>query len=134
MKVKLKRQHIKSLKEEVQRVHPIEACGMLFGKMNPTEALVEKVVTAPNVLRSEKRFEIHPETVVKMILESEKEGQEFVGLFHSHSAPAYPSSIDIKFMKLWGDAIWLILATFDGKFAAFQMMDGKVKKAVLEIE
>jgi proteasome lid subunit RPN8/RPN11 len=134
LKVKLKRQHIKALKEEAQKVQPIEACGMLFGKMNPTAAVVEKVVIAPNMLRSRKRFEIHPEIVVKRILESEKDGLDFIGLFHSHRAPAYPSSIDIKSMKLWGDAIWLILALIDGKFAAFQMIDEKIEEVALQIE
>jgi proteasome lid subunit RPN8/RPN11 len=122
LKVKLKRQHIKALKEEAQKVQPIEACGMLFGKMNPTAAVVEKVVIAPNMLRSRKRFEIHPEIVVKRILESEKDGLDFIGLFHSHRAPAYPSSI------------WLILALIDGKFAAFQMIDEKIEEVALQIE
>lgn len=134
VRVKLKRQHIESLKEEAQRVQPIEACGMLFGRMNPTAAIVEKVITAPNILQSKKSFEIHPEIVVRTILESEKDGLEFIGLFHSHPAPAYPSSIDIKSMKLWGDAIWLILTLIDGKFAAFQMIDEKIEEVALQIE
>jgi proteasome lid subunit RPN8/RPN11 len=121
------------LEEEARRVHPVEACGILFGKLNHAEAVVEKVVIAPNILRSGERFEINPETVVKAILESEKKGLYFIGLFHSHPAPANPSLVDIEFMKLWGDAIWLILSLTDGKLAAFQMKDGLLEEVAIEL-
>ena len=75
----LRRHHISLLREEARRVHPIEACGILFGKLNQAKAVVEKVVMAPNILRSGERFEINPETVVKAIAESEKKGLPFIG-------------------------------------------------------
>ena len=128
----LRRHHISLLREEARRVHPIEACGILFGKLNPAEAVVEKVVMAPNVLCSSERFEINSETVVKAIAESEKKGLHFIGLFHSHPASANPSLVDMKFMKLWGDAIWLILSLTDGKLAAFQMKDGLLEEVALD--
>jgi proteasome lid subunit RPN8/RPN11 len=115
-------------------VHPVEACGILFGQTSLTKAVVEKVVLAPNTLRSGERFEINPETVVKAIVESEKKGLHFVGLFHSHPAPATPSLVDVKFMKLWGDAIWLILSSTEDKIAAFQMKDGKLEEVTLDLE
>ena len=132
MNLRLRPYHIRLLKEEARRVHPIEACGILFGKLNQAEAVVEKVVMAPNVLRSGERFEINPETAVKAIAESEKNGLHFIGLFHSHSAPANPSLVDMKFMKLWGDAIWLILSLTDGKLAAFQMKDDELEEVALD--
>ena len=134
MNLRLRRHHIRLLKEEARRVHPIEACGILFGKLNHAEAVVEKVVIAPNILRSGERFEINPETVVKAIAESEKKGLHFIGLFHSHPASANPSLVDMKFMKLWGDAIWLILSLTDGKLAAFQMKDGLLEEVALELD
>lgn len=106
---------------------------MLFGKLSHTEAVVEKIQFVPNKLHSPVKFEIDPERVVAAFTEAEKEGLEFIGLFHSHPAPAAPSSIDLEGMKLWGDALWLILSLTDGELAAYQLMDGSVEEATLQI-
>jgi proteasome lid subunit RPN8/RPN11 len=132
--LQLQRRHADLLKREAKKVHPIEACAMLFGKMSQNEAAVEKVEVAPNELQSTVRFEIDPAKVAAAFTEAEEEGLDFIGLFHSHPAPAAPSPIDIKFMKLWGDALWLILSSTDGKLAAYQLTDGTVKEATLRIE
>jgi len=130
----LRRHHVDLLKQEAEKVHPVEACAMLFGKLSQNEAVVEKVEFAPNRLQSTVRFEVAPEKVAAAITEAEKEGLDFIGLFHSHPAPAAPSSIDVKYMKLWGDALWLILSSTDGNLTAHQLMDDTVKEATLRIE
>ena len=107
---------------------------MLFGKLSQTRAVVEKVEVAQNRLRSTTRFEVDPAKVAAAITAAEKEGLEFIGLFHSHPALAAPSTIDQKFMRLWGDALWLILSSNDGNLAAYQLMDGTIKEATIRIE
>ena len=134
MILRLRRQHVDLLKQEAEKVHPVEACALLFGKLSQNEAVVEKVELAPNELQSTVRFEIDPEKVAAAITEAEKEGLEFIGLFHSHPAPAAPSPIDLKFMKLWGDALWLILSSIDGNLAAYQLSDGTVKEVTIRME
>lgn len=106
---------------------------MLFGKLSDNKASVEKVEVAPNLLQSPARFEIDPIRVVSLFNKAEEEGLEFIGLFHSHPAPATPSPIDLKFMKLWGEALWLILSSTDGNLAAYQIKDGKVEEAIIRI-
>jgi len=132
--LRLRRHHVDLLKREAEKVHPVEACALLFGKLSQNEAIVEKVEFAPNRLQSTVRFEIDPEKVAAAITEAEKEGLDFVGLFHSHPAPAAPSPIDLKYMKLWGDALWLILSSTDGNLAAYHLMEDAVKEATLRIE
>lgn len=134
MILRLRRQHVDLLKQEAEKVHPVEACAMLFGKLSQNEAVVEKVELAPNELQSTVRFEIDPEKVAAAITEAEEEGLDFIGLFHSHPAPVAPSPIDLKYMKLWGDALWLILSSIDGNLAAYQLSDGKVKEATIRME
>ncbi len=134
MILQLQRHHIDLLKQETKKVHPIEACAMLFGKLSQNEARVEKVEVAPNELQSTTRFEIDPQRVVTAFTEADEEGLDFIGLFHSHPAPAVPSPIDLKFMKLWGDAFWLILSSIDGNLAAYQIKDDKVTEATIRIE
>jgi len=134
MILRLKTQQLRFLKEETRRVHPVEACAILFGKTTQREAIVKRVVTAPNVLKSTTRFEIDPKVFFDAFMQADEEGLEFIGLFHSHPAPAYPSGVDLKFMRLWGDAVWLILSSIYNNFAAFQMTDGKVSEVTVKTD
>ncbi|UCD39990.1 MAG: M67 family metallopeptidase, partial [Candidatus Bathyarchaeota archaeon] len=116
------------------KAHPIEACALLFGKLTQKGAVVKRVVVTSNKLQSTVRFEIDPETFVKAFTEAEKEGLDFIGLFHSHPAPATPSLIDLKYMKLWGDALWLILSSTKDSLAAYQIKNGKVRQITMKVE
>jgi proteasome lid subunit RPN8/RPN11 len=133
MILRLRRHHVDLLRREAEKVHPVEACALLFGKLSRNEAVVEKVEFAPNRLQSTVRFEVDPEKVAAAITEAEKEGLDFIGLFHSHPAPAAPSPIDLKYMKLWGDALWLILSSIDGNLAAYQLTDDTAEEATIRI-
>ncbi len=107
---------------------------MLFGKLTRKEAVVKRVVVAPNKLQSSVRFEIDPEMFANAFTEADNEGLDFIGLFHSHPAPADPSLIDLKYMKLWGDALWLILSSTNGGLAAYQMRSGNVQEIIIKVE
>ena len=132
--LRLQRSHVELLKQEAERVFPVEACAILFGNLTENEAIVEKVEITQNRLRSSTRFEVDPSTVARSIVEAEKEGFEFVGLFHSHPASAFPSEIDRKFMRLWGDAVWLILSSTENKLDAFQLVDDELKQVAIRID
>jgi proteasome lid subunit RPN8/RPN11 len=134
MILRLTTQQLNLLKEEVRKVHPIEACALIFGKITPKEIVVEKIVTVSNVLRSEVRFEIDPKTFYDTFLQSTRNGLEFIGFFHSHPAPANPSAIDLEFMRLWGEAVWLIFSSTEDRLAAFQIIGGKVTSLILKAE
>jgi len=134
MILRLSTQQLQFLREEVRRVHPIEGCAILFGKTTRREAVVKRVVTVPNVLKSITRFEIDPKAFFDAFMQADEEGLDFIGLFHSHPAPAYPSGVDLKFMRLWGNTFWLILSSIYDNFAAFQMTDGKVSEVTVETD
>ncbi|MFX0200154.1 MAG: M67 family metallopeptidase [Candidatus Hodarchaeota archaeon] len=129
----MKHQHAHLLREEAQKVFPIEACAMLFGESKQKEVIVKKVVVALNKLQSLTRFEIDPETVFRAFNGAEHRGLDLIGLFHSHPAPATPSSIDLKHMKFWGDIVWLILSSTSGDLCAYVMKNGSVKEIPIEI-
>lgn len=122
------------LKAEATKDFPVEACALLFGKLAKDRAIVTKVVIAHNILESSTRFEVDPTFVFSILGQAEKEGLDFVGLFHSHPAPATPSPIDLRYMKLWGSTIWLILSTIDGKIAAFQKIDDQPKRIEIAVK
>jgi len=122
------------LREAARKTHPVEACAILFGRLINDEAMVTKVVVAPNLLQSTVRFEIDPQTVFNAFEQAELEGLCFIGLFHSHPAPAHPSAVDLQYMRLWGEAVWLVLSSVNGGIAAFQMKNDKVNEVALKIE
>ena len=134
MILRLQRLHVNSLKQESEKMQPIEACALLFGKFSHDEAVVKKVEFAPNKLQSPVKFQIDPEKVAATFTRTEKEDLEFIGIFHSHPAPAEPSSIDLEGMKLWGDALWLILSLTDGELAAYQLIVDSVEEMPLQID
>jgi len=122
------------LKEVTRKSFPVEACAILFGKIAAEEAIVTKIVVAPNILQSSVRFKINPETVINAFKRADREGLQFIGLFHSHPAPANPTTTDLQYMKLWPYAIWLILSATTNGIAAFHMTNDKVQKVALKIE
>jgi len=134
MILRLCTQQLRFLRKEARRVHPIEACAILFGKTNRRGAIVKRVVTLQNVLKSTTRFEIASKAFFGAFMQAEKDGLEFIGLFHSHPAQAYPSVVDLEFMRLWGDAVWLILSSTHDNFAAFQMRDGNVRAVTVKTD
>jgi len=134
MILRLSSRQLQLLRGEARKVHPIEACAILFGKTTRRGAIVRRVVTVPNVLKSTTRFEIDPKAFFDAFMQADKDGLEFIGLFHSHPAPAYPSGVDLKFMRLWGDAVWLILSSTQGNFAAFRMIGSKVSELAVKTD
>ncbi len=133
MILRIQRKHVNLLKQEARKVDPIEACALLFGKIHDDEVLVRKVVVTDNKLHSTRRFEISAETAVDSMAAAEREGLEFIGFFHSHPAPATPSRIDMRFMRLWGDAVWLILSLTDSELKAYQLKDGEIRKVAMNV-
>jgi len=122
------------LRNESTKTHPIEACALLFGRLIDKEAVVTRVVTMPNVLNSSIRFEADPQTVFDTFEQADRDELQFIGLFHSHPAPASPSGVDLQYMRLWGEAVWLILSSSDGNMAAFQMINGNIHEVTLKVE
>jgi len=127
-------EQLRLLRDESRKTHPVEACALLFGRLIDEEAVVTRVVVVPNLLKSPVRFEADPQTVFNTFEQADRDRLQFIGLFHSHPAPPCPSAVDLKYMKLWGEAVWLILSSGDENMAAFQMIDGDVHEVALKIE
>jgi len=134
MEFRLTAQKLTFLRKEARKAYPVEACGLLFGKLTEKEAVVERVVVTPNVLKSTVGFEIDSKAFYDAFIEADKEGLEFIGFFHCHPASATPSSVDLRFMRLWGDAVWLIFSSTENEFAAFQMKKSSVIALTLRTE
>jgi proteasome lid subunit RPN8/RPN11 len=131
--LQLKQQHVDFLTQETEKVYPVEACALLFGICSQNTIILQEIVIASNRLQSAVKFEIDPTTVVVALTKAEEAGLDLIGLFHSHPAPAVPSSTDLKFMKLWGDILWLIMSSTEGKLAAYQLENDILKEVSIKI-
>ncbi len=134
MILRLTSEKLRLLRDASRKSNPVEACALLFGRLIDGEAVVTRVVVMLNVLKSSIRFEADPQMVFNAFEQADRDGLQFIGLFHSHPAPASPSVVDIKYMRLWGEAVWLILSSSDGNMAAFQMIHGAIRKVNLKVE
>jgi len=59
--IRLTSKQLRLLKEVTRKSFPVEACAIPFGKIAAEEAIVTKIVVAPNILQSSVRFKINPE-------------------------------------------------------------------------
>lgn len=132
--LRISRQELNRLEKEAHDIYPVEACALLFGTAEPRVASVKKVVVTQNVLKSAARFEIDTKVFFEAFTEADKKGIVFLGFFHSHPIEPAPSSVDLHFMRLWDDAIWLIFSLSERRFGAFQMKKGRSQAVTLEVE
>ncbi len=86
--------------------HPNEGCGILAGD----PGMVRRVVPMRNVERSPVRFLMDPSEQLAVMKAMRHEGDELVGIFHSHVAsPAYPSRTDVE-LAFYPDAVHVIVS------------------------
>ncbi len=134
MIIKLNGDQIDLLVKEAQRKHPIEICGALFGDINDKkEARVKRMVLLKNLLNSETRFQINPTEFLEALLNAEREGLQHIGFFHSHPTDIKPSAIDLKYMKLWPEIVWLIISPSNRKIAAYQIINGRLCEVYIKM-
>ena len=75
---------------------PEEACGLLGGRIDGTEAIVQCVIPMENELHSPVRFRMVPSEQLQAFNMLDDLGLELVGIFHSHpTGPEAPSATDL---------------------------------------
>ncbi len=126
--LKLTEEQVSLLEAEVRDRYPLEACGILFGAVNGKVAVVRKVSVTHNVLESPIMFKIDPGEFLDSLFRAEMDGLSLLGFFHSHPSDPSPSPRDLFYMKLWPDNIWLIISALDYRMAAYQIINGALRK------
>jgi proteasome lid subunit RPN8/RPN11 len=75
---------------------PLEACGLLGGRISGDHYHVKAVLPTRNQLASPVRFQIDPRDQIEAFNHYEKQGLELVAIYHSHPrGPQHPSPADI---------------------------------------
>ena len=96
-----------------QNALPNEACGLLGGKIEGGNRIVEKVYLLTNIDNSPEHFSMEPKEQFFAIKDMRSMGCVMLGNFHSHpSSPARPSDEDKK-LAFDGEASYMIISLIE---------------------
>jgi sulfur-carrier protein adenylyltransferase/sulfurtransferase len=84
-----------ALLDHARRELPNEACGLLSGSL--AEGRATAFHPARNAEASPLRYDVHSDDLVRIVLGIEDDGEDLVGIFHSHvRSRAVPSATDLR--------------------------------------
>jgi len=110
-KVILSKSAYKNIISIVESCYPKEACGVMFGKIKESTAIITEVIKIKNVLESSYRFWFDVIEWMDIILKAKKRNLEYIGLFHSHpKGSPIPSLADRHRMLECPEEIWIIVS------------------------
>jgi proteasome lid subunit RPN8/RPN11 len=135
-RVKISEKNMDQLEAHAEAELPYEAVALLFGREDGKKVHVESIRLVENVSSVPKtEFSVEPEQEYNLLLEAEKRDEHLVGIYHSHSAPPYPSDKDLENMRL-NKVVWLIASKRSGTWAskAFLFIDNQPEEIPLEID
>ena len=98
------------------RRYPLEACGIMMGRVSGAVGRVEYVRELRNIVGRPGSFWFSEREWMEEILRGNELGYEYIGLFHSHDRDvALPSLSDRQRMLECPGEVWLILAYRPGR-------------------
>jgi [CysO sulfur-carrier protein]-S-L-cysteine hydrolase len=124
-----------------RREQPNEACGLIVGDRAAIDGgRPLRWVPTRNVLASPYRYEIDPDDLLRVTIETDDGGEIIWGIVHSHVAsPARPSPTDLR-QALYPEALYLLVsldaaeadpATGAPSVRAWRIADGGVHEVAL---
>lgn len=117
--------------EHARREAPLECCGILAGR----DGIVQKVFELRNEEQSPIRYAMSPKEQLKVFEEMEKESQEMVGVYHSHThTDPYPSETDVR-LAFYPEVISVIISLKEEVpvVRAFKIKEKEIYPEELEI-
>lgn len=107
----IRKEIFENIIEHVKEEYPIEACGILLGRIKEGQAIVEGSRRLKNILASNTSFWFDVREWIGAILSAKREGLDYIGLYHSHNREQpLPSLSDRHRMMECPGEIWLIVA------------------------
>ncbi len=102
---------VQALIDHARAEYPNEACGLIVGDA-PAAAggRALRFEPARNRAASPFRYELHPDDLLRLTLETDAADEVFWGIVHSHvSSPARPSPTDLG-LALYPDALYVLVS------------------------
>lgn len=115
--IRLSSRQAEFIQKQAETAWPKECCGLLIGRLEGDELLVDEVRPCRNLLApdSQDRFEIDPQDRFDAQRQARAMGRQIVGHYHSHpNGVGEPSATD-KGMMFEPELVWLIVGVQDGR-------------------
>ena len=111
--IKLKRSDYEKIVAHAKKEAPIEACGLIAGRLDGDDKIVEKVYILTNTDHAEEHFTLDPKEQLMAIKDMRALGLMPLGNWHSHPvSPSRPSDED-KRLAYDSSASYMILSLMD---------------------
>ena len=122
---------------------PNEACGLIVGTAPAADGgRATRWVPTPNRAASPFRYEIDPDALLRLTIETDDSGEVFWGIVHSHThSPAIPSATDLR-LAFYPDALYLLVsldpeeadpATGIESLRAWRILDGVSREVAITL-
>jgi proteasome lid subunit RPN8/RPN11 len=112
---------------------PNECCGLIGGRGDEARS----VHRARNAAETWLRYELHPTDQLRIMNRIEEDGEDLVGIYHSHTkSAAEPSQTDINLAEGWPGTAQLICSLEDGDepvVRAWLLDDKRVEEVELDV-
>jgi [CysO sulfur-carrier protein]-S-L-cysteine hydrolase len=134
---------VDAMVEHARAEYPNEACGIVVGDGPAASGgLPLRFIATRNKAASPYRYEIHPEDLYRVTVETDDADQVFWGIVHSHvQSPARPSPTDIG-LAFYPDALYILVSlaqdqadpsTGAPSVRAWRILDGVVFEVALRV-
>lgn len=111
--IKLNKADFEKILAHVRAEAPVEACGLIAGRIEDGNKLIDKVYILTNVDHAEEHFTLDPKEQLAAVKDMRANGLVPLGNWHSHPvSPSRPSQED-KRLAYDSKASYLILSLMD---------------------
>jgi proteasome lid subunit RPN8/RPN11 len=122
---------VEALVAHARAEDPNEACGLIIGDRPAADGGVAlRFEPTRNKAASPYRYEIDPDDLLRLTIETDDADQVFWAIVHSHvRSPAYPSPTDVG-LAFYPDALYILvsLAEDEPALGAFRMVGGEIHR------
>jgi proteasome lid subunit RPN8/RPN11 len=113
---------------------PNECCGMIGGR----DGTATSVVRVRNAAASPLRYEMDAQGQFDALKAIEGDGEELVGIYHSHTrSAAYPSQTDVNQAMMWPEQVYVIVSLENAEapdVKAYDLADLKISDVQLDVQ
>ena len=132
MSIRVKSKVMTEIVEQAMREAPLECCGLMGGRAD----LITTVYPIRNVaVNPEVRYEAAPQDLFQATRQIRVNGEEFVGIYHSHPrSAAYPSPTDVE-LAFYSEAVYFIVSLASGRTIvnAFRICEGEISPVEYDV-
>ena len=127
--VRIPAEIVEAIVRQARAEDPNEACGLVIGDRPAAEGgQALRYMPTRNKAASPYRYEIHPDDLLRLTIETDDADEAFWAIVHSHvRSAAYPSPTDLG-LAFYPDALYLLVSLEheEPALGAFRIVGGEI--------